>query len=356
MKEKVWIQKGNEFYISDIYDLKKLEPAIYSVKHNQLLGYYLNKEKEKFDFKYKVYGLEYNFINRVEKSFEKSKNNLGVLLYGIKGTGKSVTSKLICNKINLPVICIDDFASDENNDLENFVNSIPQDIIVFIDEYEKKYEYHNDNLLSIMDGSATSLYKRLFILTTNSMNINSNMIGRPSRLRYIKSYSSIEESLQLEIINDLLNDKSKTKELIDFCKTLDIITVDILKSLIEEINLFNQSPEEFYDVFNIKKSIIKFNIFELKNNKKEMFFEKCSSNINELIYSFSSDKDDYDKTLYIENKKIGIAIGVIDINTIKISINKEIDNPFIAENKTKRKSSKQKQESEIKILTFEILK
>lgn len=362
MKEKVWIQKGNEFYISDIYDVQKLEPAIYSVKNNPLLGYYLNKEKETFEFKYKVYGLESNFINRVEKSFENSRNNLGVLLYGIKGTGKSVTSKLICNKIKLPVICIDDSATDENSDLETFVNSIPQDIVVFIDEYEKKYEYHNDNLLSIMDGSATSLYKRLFILTTNSMNINSNMIGRPSRLRYIKSYSSIEESLQLEIINDLLSDKSKTEELINFCKTLDIITVDILKSLIEEINLFNESPEDFYDIFNIKKSILKFNIFELNNDKKQILFEKCSSNIGELVFSFSINNDDYDRTLYIENKKVGIVMGVININTIKVSFYKEDDdndNDFNFKTKNKKiqiKSSKQNEESEIKILTFEILK
>jgi hypothetical protein len=362
MKEKVWIQKGNEFYISDTYDVQKLEPAIYSVKYNQLLGYYLNKEKEKFDFKYKVYGLESNFINRVCKTFENQNKNLGVLFYGIKGTGKSVTAKLISNKLNLPVICIDDSASEENNDAETFINSIPQDIIIFIDEYEKKYEYHNDNLLSIMDGSATSSHKRLFLLTTNRIHINDNMMGRPGRLRYIKSYSSIEESLQREIIKDLLKDQSKTDELIEFCKTLSIITVDILKSIIDEMNLFNESPEDFYTIFNIKKSSFKYNLYELINGKKELLFSNCTSNIDELVYSFVLSNDRYDRDFYVNETRIGQVIGSINSNTVKVLLDEEEEDSdpvpfqFIKKSKLKNKKRTPKTSNNYKIITFETVK
>ena len=356
MKQKVWIKRGNQFYISDRFDLEVLEPAVYSVKHDQIMGFYLNQEKDKFDFKYKIYGLESQFINRVCKSFESDPKNLGVLFHGIKGTGKSVTAKLICNKLILPVICIENNSSEESNGQETFINSIPQDIIVFIDEYEKKYEYDNDNLLSIMDGSATSSYKRLFLLTTNSIHINSNMISRPSRIKYVKSYSSIDTQLIEEITDDLLIDKSKKDDVIEFCQTLDIVTVDILKSIIEESNLFNESPKDFYDFFNVKKSMYKYNIFEIMpDNKRKLLYEKCSSNIEELVYSSAAIGDNYDSVIYVnDSKKIGKIIGIINATTIKVLLENEEKDFSLKEKKSNKKNIEEI--NEIKTLTFQALK
>jgi len=354
MKEKVWIKKGNEFYISDRFDLEVLEPSVYSVKNHPIMGYYLNKEKDNFDFKYKTYGLESHFIDRVCKSFNNDDKNLGVLFHGIKGTGKSVTAKLICNRLNLPVICIENNSSEDNNQ-EIFINSIPQDIIIFIDEYEKKYDYDSDNLLSIMDGSATSSYKRLFLLTTNSININSNMISRPSRIKYVKSYSSIDVKLQEKIIDDLLENKKKKQDILDFCQTLEIVTVDILKSIIEETNLFNESPEEFYDIFNIKKSLYKYNIFEITSgDKRKILYEKCSTNLEELVYSSVVSDDDYDREVFVNDNKIGKIVAVINSKTVKILFSNDKRSDFFKKDKESPKVKKDVEE--IKLITFEGLK
>ena len=48
-----------------------------------------------------------DFTNMVLESFSKSQGNLGVLLTGLKGTGKSVQAKHIAMKSGLPIIILD---------------------------------------------------------------------------------------------------------------------------------------------------------------------------------------------------------------------------------------------------------
>ena len=60
---------------------------------------------------YKMHSIYYfanedELINRTITSFKSHNKNFGLVLKGLKGTGKTVTAKQICNKLNLPVILV----------------------------------------------------------------------------------------------------------------------------------------------------------------------------------------------------------------------------------------------------------
>lgn len=353
--EKVWIRNGKEMWITDPPSQNKLDNKIYVVKNHEIRGFYLEEKQDSFQFPYKVYGIENNFIDRVIKAYDSSKNNLGILLYGVKGTGKSVTAKMICNKLNLPVILIEDKFNTDSRSVDEYVNSIPQELIIYIDEYEKKYE-DSDSLLSIMDGSNTSIHKRLFLLTSNNLDMSYNLFSRPSRIRYMKKYSSLGLNEINKVIDDSLIHKDKKESIIEFCNQLTIITIDILKSIINEVNLFNESPQDFSEIFNVNKAITAYDIYEINysNNSKKLIFSDVSSNIEEISLSFVSHGHyNYERDLQINGKNYGSIIAMIDYETFKISVHKpsdEDDDDFIdsIRKRTRKKISK----DEIKILKF----
>lgn len=65
-----------------------------------------------------------------------------------------------------------------------------------------------------MDGVYNSKYRKVFLLT--AMSINENMVGRPSRIRYVKKF----ENLDLKVVNEYLDDALEVPEarqdLLDF--------------------------------------------------------------------------------------------------------------------------------------------
>lgn len=258
-ENRVWYDYGNEFRLKDraqIFD--KLENAVYTI-HLDIFGFYLVKENDKFTFDYKLYGLEETLITRAVKYYNSRKQgNLGVLLNGLKGTGKTVTAKIIANQLNQPVILIAKPLKEIQN-CHLFINSIPQNVTVFIDEYEKIFGQSSD-MLTIMDGALNSPYRRVFLMTTNDLHVDRNLIERPSRVRYLKKFSHLSPQIVEEIIDDCLKNKKFKNDCIKFIASLETITVDIVKSVIEEVNVHNESPDTFGDIFNVKKLTGKFNI------------------------------------------------------------------------------------------------
>lgn len=264
-EDKIWNQDGNIYRLRDntVRSLK-LANAVYSLGCD-MFGFFLEKEFDEFAFEHKLYGLETDFINRVLKTYKASKGNLGVLLNGVKGTGKTVTAKIICNKLNMPVILV----PTAINHCQFFLNGIPQDIVIFIDEFEKVFKKNDDSgadLLTIMDGALNSEFRRTFMLTTNNLYVNENLIQRPGRIRYLKPFGDLHQSVIEEIINDRLKYKKYKQDLLTFISGLEIITVDIVNAIIDEVNIHNESPNMFKDVFNVKKLAGKYNIYVINES------------------------------------------------------------------------------------------
>lgn len=249
----VWQRVGDNFYPSNIRDvIKDLEPKIYKVvfdvKSNSCFLQFVDNQ---FDFGYKVYGAETKFVNRVYKTYNNTNSNLGVLLNGVKGTGKSVTAKLICNAMKLPVIIIDQDYEGREVDL---IATISQDCVILCDEFEKVYagdeDYDNPKVLTLMDGVLSTKGKKLFLFTTNKLYINNNLKQRPGRIRYIKEFSDLSLEAINEVIDDSLVYKEYREDLVEVLKTLEIISIDIVKGIISEINIHNEKASDFIGDFN----------------------------------------------------------------------------------------------------------
>lgn len=286
---KKWINEGVNYSYSDIPEVNdKLAYGIYELKMS-LTGFYLEKISDNFELPSKIYDNEKNLVTRIKKSFNAFNKNFGVLLKGLKGTGKTVTAKQLCNDLKLPVILV----TSHFPNIGTFINSIQQDIVLFFDEFEKTYELHsysNDDdgeienvndgkkgigsLLTLMDGVFTSEYKRLFLLTTNKEYMPDAMMSRPSRIRYVKDFTD----LSFEGIQEILDDIVKTKELIPqlmlLMRDLEIITVDIVKSIAEEANMYNTADPEFFSIFNVKRAEKKCSIYKVLEGGVEECMEE----------------------------------------------------------------------------------
>ena len=135
-KNKIWTESSELFFLRDIQKQHlKLPNEVFMLCHDGHGNLWLQRLEEKFTFDYKLYGLETSLIDRILKTYQNTSGNLGALLNGIKGTGKTVTSKIICNKLNQPVVLLESHIPGGHL----YLNDIPQDITILIDEYEKIY-------------------------------------------------------------------------------------------------------------------------------------------------------------------------------------------------------------------------
>lgn len=237
MEQNIWIQDGNTFMKGSATTKahpEGLPKGIYEVRE-PMTGYYLNKLGDSFVFNYKLYGINNEFIEHFVKTYNNTTGNLGVLFNGIKGTGKTVTAEELCNQLGLPVIIVK--SCKEADDMLKFLaTQINFDCIFFFDEYEKEFK-ESSSVLSFMDGVHNSQYRKVFLLTTNELEINSNLLGRPSRIRYVRSFGNLPEETTLELLNDILIDKSAVEPVLDLIRQMQIITVDLVKALAQEVNI-----------------------------------------------------------------------------------------------------------------------
>lgn len=301
---KVFLKRG-DFYSQtegNFSVMENLDDGIYQIHQNPLnLELFLEKISDAFNFGFKLYGLDENLVSHVVNTYNRQevKRNLGILLNGAKGTGKTVTAKYIANKLGLPVIICD----KPYQGLPLFLASIGQDCVFFFDEFEKNFRLEcgddencaGEDLLSIMDGVYNTEHCHVFILTTNELKVNDNLISRPSRIRYLKSFGDvIDRKILEEYVDDNLERKEYRDEIMDFIDGLTIATIDIVKSIVEEVNLHNTHIEEFKNFFNVKEATYKYYtrywIMDAgcKNTiiTKEQFLKKAKS------YKYGDDDDD----------------------------------------------------------------
>lgn len=244
MEQNIWIQDGNTFVKGSATTKahpEGLPKGIYEVKES-MTGYYLNRLGDSFVFNYKLYGINNEFIEHFVKTYNNTIGNLGVLFNGIKGTGKTVTAEELCNRIGLPVIIVKS-CKEVDNTLKFLATQINFDCIFFFDEYEKEFR-ESSSILSFMDGVHNSQYRKIFLLTTNELKINNNLLGRPSRIRYVRSFGNLPEETTLELLNDILVDKDAIEPVLDLIRQMQIITVDLVKALAQEVNIHGKDKIE----------------------------------------------------------------------------------------------------------------
>ena len=245
MGKQKWINEGGVFFPVNggVTITDNLMPGIWQVYQSEnpmdkRLG--LIRIDDRFEFNYKVYdfgGQEmFEKIKKVWNSyiFAKNNKNLGIIYNGIKGSGKTVSAKLLCNELNLPVIIVN-HAYDGG--ILDFVQALDFECIIFIDEAEKTFRDEDQQVLLKMIDGVYNKSRKLYLLTTNTLTINDNLISRPGRIRYIQEFGNLSAEAVDMYINDNLLDMSKKNKVLELVDLLEISTVDILRSIIEEVNI-----------------------------------------------------------------------------------------------------------------------
>ena len=219
---------------------------------------------DSFEFDFRIYDLGCKALfDKIEKTwtsdrFVNGKKNLGVIFNGLKGTGKTIAAKLLSNRLNMPVIIV----PEAFDNIQSFIQNLNFECTVLIDEAEKTFKDHQECLLKVIDGVYND-YRKLYILTTNRLSIDENLIGRPGRIRYIRYFGNLTVKAVSDYIDDNLEDKSLKGAVLDVVDTLEISTIDILKAVVDEFNIHGMIPEG--NLLNIPKAHYRFDVIEFCN-------------------------------------------------------------------------------------------
>lgn len=220
-----------------------LENGKVYVLHQDKYGDYMYLTEDKdFEFPKLYFEGDAHFINKCVNTFnETDKLTTGVLLSGLKGSGKTLMAKKIAKKSNLPIIVVDKEVSAIN--VEGFFSRINTATCVIFDEIDK---YWNTRyLLGFLDGVKPT-GKKLVICTCNDEDeINEYLNDRCSRIRYKKSFEGLAISVVENIINSIINNDEKAKDAASYISsTLKVLSYDNVIVFAEELKNF---PDESFD-------------------------------------------------------------------------------------------------------------
>ena len=258
--ENEWAQSGTSFYTTNRANkTKRLPPGIYRFVQPEREPWFLSRIANEFEFPFKVYNASQDVINRIVTHWENTTGNLGILMNGLRGAGKTMTAQLLANELlrryDLPVLVVRNPIP-----LQIVFDAIQQDLIVIFDEFEKTHneELHpgaQQNLLSTIDGMSRTSFRRMTIFTTNNIRVNENFQDRPGRIHYKFEFERVAD----EIIEGLIDDSLPAHlmhlkpEIFEFLNSRSICTIDIVKAVIAEVKIFEESPRNFEEMLNVAK-------------------------------------------------------------------------------------------------------
>jgi ATPase family protein associated with various cellular activities (AAA) len=256
-----WIKKGEEPGAEDLLFLtpepppsqpayiNNLSPIVYEA-HLTIAGPCLMTVGDKLPLPKTVYNTEKGFIDIVMKGWDNSRGNMGVLMYGPGGTGKSITAKLLARRAGLPVILI----SSNWSSLPTFLSKIPQEVIIMMDEAEKTIRWdkgEGDGFLTLMDGMLNG-NRKLFILTCNEKTVSPHLLDRPGRIKYLKEFKGLHPRVVEEIIKSELTRPEYKDALMTWFRSILKPSMDSLRSMINEINIQDLGPTTLGEIFNVE--------------------------------------------------------------------------------------------------------
>ena len=266
-----FLKSGNTFRVSskEAMDLHDMLPAgNYVVKEMPMDGPLYLEMIDSFEIKGKRYGDLNKNTDRILNTFMSRPAATGVMLAGEKGSGKSLLAKNLAIEAgvrhDIPTIVINaPWVGDKFN---SFIQSIEQPVVVLFDEFEKVYdEQDQEKALTLLDGVFPS--KKLFVLTCNDKwRIDQHMRNRPGRLFYMLDYKGLDANFIMEYCNDnLKTDLLKHAEkLCQIASLFSQFNFDMLKATVEEMNRYNEAPEDALRMLNVKPEFDSGNKFTVK--------------------------------------------------------------------------------------------
>lgn len=256
--DNIWQQRANTFWPgTTAMQMERLPPGIYAFRVDGFGSWFLERTAPKFTFPYKLYGQHNPILERVRTTWKRLEGNLGVLLNGIKGSGKTISAQVLANwaieQEGIPVLAV----QSPIPTLAEVLGKVEQHVMVVFDEFEKTHEDKDDQqrLLTAIDGMARSEYKRLFVFTTNEKIVNDNFLDRPSRIRYCWEFGRLADAVVEDLLKDLLDPELNhlRPAILDYLGMRRVLSIDVVKTVIGEVNIYRDSPASFSEALNLSE-------------------------------------------------------------------------------------------------------
>lgn len=287
---QVWPQQDAENYQDTM-------PVGVYTPERSLFGWFLARSPEIQMHNEKVYGDVGSRADRIIQTYEdraSHNKNTGVLLTGIKGSGKTMLTKIISKKMldrGISTIIVGSINEDDIDGFLKFMNLFDGKVVVLFDEFEKNFDNSNQmKMLSMFDG--ISMGTKLFLLTSNDVyKLNTFMLNRPGRLYYRFDYAGLDKEFVLEYLKDVLNDKSIAESTADAIERgfRDTFTFDMLQTVVEEMNRYSVGFGDVVSVLNIDVQDVSYDITMSKDGK--VVTTKKTTELSEFYLYDAAEKD-----------------------------------------------------------------
>lgn len=295
-----------EIYHDDMITYNELPARAYIVRFAKMTGFYLEEYPDIQVNEDKIYGERMKKVQKVFRSYGIFDRNLGVILSGYKGIGKSMFARMLSAeavKNGIPVIVVDQYIPG----IASYLEAIDQSVMVLFDEFDKTFGDIKSAegevepqaaLLGLFDGIAPG--KKLFVITCNDIRkLNEFIVNRPGRFHYHFrfDYPSADE------IRTYLRDKlepahyKEIEPIIAFSRKVDLnydclraVTFEInngesFRSAIEDLNIVNLSQERYNLAIHFKNSapmyINDYNMDPFENREIRVCFSE--DGFNEIL-------------------------------------------------------------------------
>ena len=263
-----------------------LPPDVYELKFHKMRGLWLSTRKPLAEVGFKVYGATPQRVQKVLGKFERRSGNLGVLLSGEKGMGKSVFMRSLSKeavKRGYPVIVV----PAPYPGLVEYLQSIEDECIVLIDEFEKLFPSGGDvgecpsevsdndcqsGLLSMFDGLDSG--KKMFVAAVNNIyRMSRFFLNRPGRFYYHFRFSKLTPDDVRAYLNDRIEGDKTAVDRIAPLANFNAISYDMLSAIAAELN----------DGYSVEETLNDLNIGVREGN--ERIYVDVSTTVNGKKYA-----------------------------------------------------------------------
>lgn len=261
-------------YGDDMKAYDKIPAGTYDVCFSELSGFYLN-QRPNMNVDEKVYGVAGEKAAKVMSTFKVFTRNLGVILSGDKGIGKSLTAKMIAKTAiseGYPVILVSEYIPG----IASFIESIDQEVMILFDEFDKTFrkagdENPQDTMLSLFDG--TTAGKKLFVVTCNDLrNLNDYLVNRPGRFHYHFRFDYPKADEIRTYLQDKLDPKyyGEIEAVVQFSSRV-ALNYDCLRSIAFELNLGTPFKDAILDLNIVNLDDLNYKITAVTESGKRSF-------------------------------------------------------------------------------------